>query len=140
MKPKELRIGNWIYDDEGNMSVVIGMAPFNHSSRCDEEEGCDILYDFVHPVHGLEKEYYCESNDCKPIPLSPEILEKCGFEYDEITYSKDNCSVILAKGKGNLYSIFINWLTYGVVTEIEYLHQLQNLIFSLTGEELNFKP
>lgn len=139
MKPSELRIGNWIYDDEGNMSVVIGMNPFDHSLRCDEEEGCDILIDIIHPLKGKLTEYYCSSRECSPVLLSHEILEKCGFEYDEVTYDKQECPVMLAKGL-NKYSIFIHTLTYGVVTEIEYLHQLQNLIFSLTGEELNFKP
>lgn len=69
------------------------------------------------------------------IPLTPEILEKCGFnpflhnfeKSIKISYSlHDNFAYV-----GNSTS------TSGTsVKNIKHLHQLQNLYFALTGEEL----
>jgi hypothetical protein len=72
----------------------------------------------------------------KPIPLTPDILERCGFE----------------KGAGNPNYHKLHPPFFGVISEIDgafriggldylgrdvkYLHQLQNLYFALTGEEL----
>lgn len=73
----------------------------------------------------------------RSIPLTPEILEKCGA----IVYEFDN-------GLGNQYRIkdrlFVirdgNIVDYGSSVIIKHLHQLQNLYFALTGEELNYTP
>lgn len=75
---------------------------------------------------------------CKPIPLAPEILEKFGFE-------KDNDGIYSKLG-------FMFWLDDIGVMQLalnyspicnapcKYVHQLQNLIHALTGEEITFKP
>lgn len=76
-----------------------------------------------------------------PIPLSEEILLKLGFELDNENGSLDLISDGL---KIQLIDKLGKWLIYisgpfGMVMpkQIYYLHQLQNLIFSLTGQELN---
>ena len=70
----------------------------------------------------------------RPIPLTPEILEKCGFRnYDLIKWDTD-AMLIIKNGDGYLY------LANQRHVNIFYLHQLQNLYFALTGEELTFKP
>lgn len=76
------------------------------------------------------------------IPLTSEILEKCGFK--DKSQTTDLCfelpNLILAGQRKKLFPCI--WgeggpEAYGI--EIEYLHQLQNLYFALTGEELNIK-
>ena len=78
---------------------------------------------------------------CEPIPLSDEILQKCCFE--QIVYKRKGCLEDVYKyvedGKP---CIFVN-LNEGVLSvdfykglKIKYLHQLQNLYFALTHEEL----
>lgn len=73
------------------------------------------------------------------IPLTPEILDKCGFEKD-----KDGVYNI----NGYAINKVMYWLDTGhlqialAYTPIlnapcKYLHQLQNLYFALTGKELN---
>ena len=71
------------------------------------------------------------------IPLSPEILEKCGFEISEDSYggylsSKFDLGAIRIKNN--------TWYNGCWTVKVDYLHQLQNLWKSLTGEELQFKP
>lgn len=134
MKPSELRIGNWIYDDEGRLSKIKGMKPFDHSVRCDEDEGCELLFDYMHPVHGLMDGYECDSNRCEPIPLTPEILEKCGFE------QANGIMLWECNGVQIAYETICGYFRiYPRTNKIEYLHQLQNLYWCLVGEELEIK-
>jgi hypothetical protein len=71
---------------------------------------------------------------CKPIPLTREWL--VNFKFEEL---KKDCRTFFKKGKfkvelsngGNVY--------YNRNIFISSVHQLQNLYFALTGEELTFK-
>ncbi len=89
--------------------------------------------------------YIEDFNDGKielnPIPLTDEWLVKFGFTKD--------CDVYLAnKGTDKSLCIwkwdslsfaFTDWEGHTKVT-LNYVHQLQNLYFALTGEELEPKP
>lgn len=78
------------------------------------------------------------AGDYKPIPLTEEILLKCGFE--KINKHKElDSHGYLMDGMEYLHTID-NGITFtdSVQNEIEfkYLHQLQNLYFALTNKEL----
>jgi len=68
-----------------------------------------------------------------PIPLTEEILLKCGYEINFIDF----------KHFYKLHNLYLDsnfqpidtFITY----EIKYLHQLQNLYFALTNQELNIE-
>ena len=119
MKATELRIGNWLIDKR-----------YTH----DSENG-------RFKVHVRDLQYLTdikESNECdfEPIPLTEEILLKCGFKY----YKEDN-SYQLDFGFyciwGRLEKEFTLYSNGDETeTEIKYLHQLQNLYWCLTGQEL----
>lgn len=95
------------------------------------------------PYSGLVPPYYQiynlpDVNDIYPINLTPEILEKCGFNKTNL----GDHFIILPNG--NYFEIigsacFISE-AYGDPIEIfkplKYLHQLQNLYHSITGKEL----
>ena len=75
----------------------------------------------------------------KPIPLTEEVLLKCGFEkkkWDNIfsIYSEaKNCFIEIE------YDIYANvCVIKDVEFNIKHLHALQNLIHALTGEELTY--
>jgi len=78
----------------------------------------------------------------KPIPLTEEWLYKFGFKVGEVEdYFDKNIGIkkILAihlKDKEFIIGYGIYW-TYHF--KIKYVHQLQNLYFALTGEELIIK-
>ncbi len=129
MKTSELRIGNWIFEDEGTLCKIIGLKPFPDSIRCDEEEGCNILID-IYPHDGsIKVGYIVESFLCKPIPLTEEWLLKLGAKKDKIdnTYYLSELEIMLPN--------FFRYKT-SMIRRIEHVHQLQNLYFALTGEEL----
>lgn len=113
MLANELRIGNW----------VIGNEPFQL-----RPDGIPIAY--YHEKKNNEPRF-------KPIPITEEWLIKFGFYK-----SGDNCyrkgklkytTNQIEKGKTGYGSYFM----FGMeVININYIHQLQNLYHSLTGEEL----
>lgn len=94
-------------------------------------------------------------DDIEPIPLSPEVLAACGFEQTE--HDIDNGSFDLyRRGKFPLwlsnYEPNSAWVVlfdsgdgwtvayegFRPQKDFENLHQLQNLYFALTGEELQY--
>jgi hypothetical protein len=75
-------------------------------------------------------------SEAKPIPLTEEWLIKFGFDKK---FSKDKFTIIpngkLDYEKGRTY--FNAWTI--LEHQPEYVHQLQNLYFALTGEELSYE-
>ena len=118
----ELRIGNWV-----RFKHLLCFIITIKQDNCEIQSSRLVVnssYDFI-----------------EPIPLTPEILEKCGFVYswdggtNEANYSvKKNGKIVFSINDSLVFRhSFYN------STKLQYLHQLQNLIFALTGEELIFK-
>jgi len=127
MKSNELRTSNNILDKDGEINKVIGIV--NNALFLENK------YDIVG----------CPISWCKPIPLTEEWLFKFGFK----TRTTENISVQYFIGenpitgdwlfdiiwlKGDEYPFYRNGFF-----KIKYVHQLQNLYFALTGEELTIK-
>lgn len=78
----------------------------------------------------------------KPVVLTSKMLEKLGFE--EFAGGQREVTVVGLKSSGIIKFSFegMNGKYYpaGGLNELKYLHQLQNLYFALTGEELEIKP
>lgn len=125
MKASELRIGNFV--------------DFEKTTHIIDEIGSTIVRSHWNGAdrNAESNDYLCTINEIKPIPLTEKWLLKFGFE----------------KHYGNVLSLetetlLIEWidskiyLTCGVCAEvgkempIKSVHQLQNLYFALTGEEL----
>ena len=77
----------------------------------------------------------------KPIPITEDILLKLGFEKGFHRYGLENCGLKCHKSLKEKHWVISQGfgIQFTELTEIQYLHQLQNLFFSLTGEELKFK-
>lgn len=112
MESKELRIGNLLNDRDGNLCKVFELGKNS------------ILAPALNkPTTKLPNE---------PIPLTEEWLLKFGFEYTKLYYIKyDDDLIIYFDGIDFYFKRSSKSLT------IKYVHQLQNLYFALTGEELN---
>ena len=104
--------------------------------------------------------FYCETEliyftrdgerGAKPIPLTEEWLLRFGFELEHeftnaykmyTTKHQYDCSEITYSEKESLLR-FSNGQEKGatLIPHIKYVHQLQNLYFALTGEELTLNP
>lgn len=117
MKITELRIGNLIYE-------------------VDKFKGTDVV-----PVIGLvENDFNLleHSGRIKPIPLTEEWLVKMGFEKKQyFTYDKGLISISMPSEDPLLWRkgrTYVN--SWKILDAPLYVHQLQNLYFCLTGEEL----
>lgn len=82
---------------------------------------------------------YLYDNEVKPIKLTEDILLKCGFEKRSDghfnMFKQSEVDIIICND-------FSSWKCDGInfsVNYIKHLHQLQNLFFSLCGEELEIK-
>lgn len=74
----------------------------------------------------------------EPVPLSPAILEACGFEYiDQVGGWCNKHHVIYGADHWMIHPFCTN--DTDVHIKVEYLHQLQNICFALdpTGTELS---
>lgn len=85
-------------------------------------------------------------NICKlinPIPLTKEWLLKFGFEKSEVTeniHTWSNHSIAInTYSKEKVVFYWLRWYQHPKQSRIKYVHQLQNLYFALTGEELEIK-
>ena len=131
-QPQELRLGNLLQDDKGNICTV------RRLSREDEE---DILIEEKMNLKTLNYDVF-------GIPLTEEILLKFGFNKDYkkgyIGIDVSNSDFVLTEPlkMGEWQTNYTFQFETGSVPkfkEIEYVHQLQNIFFSLCGEELTFK-
>ena len=75
-----------------------------------------------------------EGEEVKPIPLTEEWLERFGFEYSDL----NGDSGLWKIPPFQIYGKY-NQFLYDYRLDVNYVHQLQNLYFALTGEELTIK-
>jgi hypothetical protein len=132
MKANELRLGNWI---EFNNFI----SPPNNlqvTPRMFRQLGMDLSENLDLELSGYHK----------PIPLTEEWLLRMGFEINKRPskdiYIEFNPRMAILFNQGNVGEMdliqdgkFISF-KHG---HIKYVHQLQNLYFALTNEELTMK-
>ena len=128
MNAQELRIGNWLISARGIPQKVAYLGDtigfWNNCGGTDKHQKNPII------SYDIDK--------IRPIPLTPEILEKCGFEHTVERFWRNDPfeikmltmnAVVYYRPKG--YDVLISWC--------KSLHQLQNLYYSLTGDELKIE-
>jgi hypothetical protein len=134
MKSSELRLLNLVeypnWNNDGSKAYFKIRDIYFDDGRIGLTNGSII-------VPGSKLEYL------KPILLTEEWLLKFGFS------KRDVLSSVLYDMKNPRFSIYLNppidksnkWNILGIEKNIniQYVHQLQNLYFALTGEELTIK-
>ena len=118
IKANELRIGNMLeyFIDEGWERTIIDWQDLKRITEYPTK------FNYYH----------------RPIPITDELLLECGC----ILIYKSDCSIILTLS--DKHDISIKWskvlgwrfVLNGFVKQFDYFHQLQNLYFTLTGEDL----
>lgn len=151
IQPNELRVGNWLYNKQlGTPFQISGVHNIITKDDYGKTDGLWLFGD-------------TPDKDCEPISLTEDILSKCGFvksKYkDEEVFIlelqpfplflvKESSSWVLKREV--VQNIYLSRNDSGekdydgcfrILSDlhqkrIEYLHQLQNLYFALTGKEL----
>lgn len=130
MKIEELRIGNYVnIVTMDNTCVITGLR---------KQKVSDGFYYSV--IVNDQKENHFLLNHIIPIPLSEDILINAGFEKMGVTnlslqrFNRDKITISKVNNSGKFY---FRWdISNSQRMEVQYVHQLQNLIFMLTNQEL----
>lgn len=125
IKENEIRVGNKVLVN--NIIVTIKSINFN-----------PVNNEYYVGVFENSSQYLIAL--CFPIPLTEEILLKCGFEY------QDDLGIFF-KGLFEIQKLRLGIdlrerfeaMLYDFNPSLDYLHQLQNIHFVLTGTELIYK-
>jgi hypothetical protein len=128
METNELRIGNWVF---WNTSKKVGIF---HQVILVSKDRINTI-----PI-SLGK----RMDDYQFIPLSEEILSKCGFEIFFATDPQEDNPLKLYTYKSfqlvrHERDIYFIYASENYIVKVKYIHQLQNLYFALSGEELTIK-
>ena len=118
IRASELRINN-IVEADGIIQRVYRIWQ-NGAELVEQEDGDDDL------------DYH--ENDIHPIPLTEEWLLKFGFTKEVLGWKHWNLDLYLYLDNGCFESEQLPMFIY-----LKYVHQLQNLYFALTNEELCIK-
>ena len=112
MKPEELRIGNWV-----------------------QYGGCLVNKGLPHEIEAVD--FWDGTQDYRPLPLTEEWLLKFGFKKDK-TWTGD----VFENKKGDRVCLGAQMYVASESVKVDCpknVHQLQNLYYALTGEELKIK-
>lgn len=113
MNSQELRIGNWVYLPSKKKQYQISSG---------------------HDIEEIE-----DSNDAEPIEITHDRLIMLGFKCTayQFRYETDKYMIEQWVSSGQyFFRVRVSETDSIAIAELDYLHQLQNLYFALTGEEL----
>ena len=130
IKANELRIGNLFYKSYGGYKVVAEIHKYTVDATA---IGFSVIVRY-------------DLDSIEPIPLTEQVLLDCGLEQIKGTkiYSINDAyklKIIENSGFSNsclLYKKYVGNLIVSI-TYVSYLHELQNLCFALTSQELQYK-
>ncbi|MBD0285102.1 MAG: hypothetical protein M3342_23380 [Bacteroidota bacterium] len=123
LDPKDVRVGNWVIK-------IIGTDNNNQSF-------------FAYKPIAIDEYYYTFAKVCFPIKLSSDILGKCGFKHEfgdwyinlESEGIDDGLPFLRYKHKVGCWYLWDKQLP----VQPKYLHQLQNLYYALSNQELTIR-
>ena len=132
MEAQELRLGNYVIVNHKTdlLSKVISIQPDFISVEYNRQP--DLSNGVIIPAKQLI-----------PIPLSEHWITSLEFRYSmskDKYYVLDKHNIAISTADDKYRVIMGNFVCSLVICEIEHVHQLQNVVFALTQQELIYKP
>ncbi len=135
MEATELMIGNYIYGANPKDAIVLPITSI--FTRVDAILPFGDLLLNLNPMYAT---WECPAKLCTPIPLTPDILDACGFVKDGPNHVKINDQIGFYTGELGKYLLQLNnthdEFHMGIDIELFHLHQLQNWVYIFTGQPL----
>lgn len=135
---KELRFGNKVYNQTGEVitvqQILFNTIVYDSQMKVSTAEAHDThLLTQTSTMVEVIKEVDCQ--DVEPIPITPQVLQNSGFR----CFKREEW--IVSHKHGHIdFELTANGVRLRQPTpttrEIKYLHQLQNLFYALTGQDL----
>ena len=143
IKPEELRIGDYVRVSSDNCMIPKGavckVVAIDSERTSKKRKGAANLLQLDREEWELSYGVWC---DCiEGIPITPEILEKNGFEMREgtVVYAKYRLSLKpLEDEKGYKVGLGSLRFLYVKVKIVKYVHEFQHILWAL-GEDANLK-
>lgn len=120
LQENEVRIGNAVKDSTGRIGTIMSIGKNQVRVRF---EFSTVKIDTNHDETGL---------DVDGIPLTEEILLKCGYSESDLENGK---ILVVGESFDNVIGYTIRSLSSSIV--VKTVHQLQNLVYALTNKELD---
>lgn len=81
----------------------------------------------------LADNFICKKEDIAPIPLTPEILEKNGWNKERygLVYYKKVSETLYFRLIGKSYGWTLRCGNQNLIEKLEFVHQLQHLLFGI---------
>ena len=132
LQASELRIGNYV-EYEGEYLPVCSIDGVNEFQEVGYK-GSVSLPSYINDERKLIWTYNGRwLATCNPIPITNELLLKCGFENHDNEYMDKGDFVYYVDSREFM------WKGSFMPQFIVYIHQLQNVYFALTNVELKVK-
>ena len=140
LQAKELRFGNKVQSHQGEVitvqQILSNTVIYDTQVKVSRELATSgDSYQRTYTTQVIELVKKSDFQELEPIALTPKVLEKCGLR----NFIREEW--ILTIGKYHIDFEFIDGTLrlrppYPCRIGIQYVHQLQNLLFSITGYEL----
>lgn len=120
IQSSDLRLGNVVLDADGRYNSVVEIKQYfvvlNRSKSMEER--------------------YIPLESLRPVPLTEEVLLKCGFERPGHSFNGEIFHLSEWDDFPLHWCVAMNKNGAILVEKMKYLHELQNLVYALTGKEL----
>ena len=131
IKVQDLCIGNWVYDGERTQfpMQVVGI-------------GTDYVYlDFPQNEGDL---WETTPEELEGIPLTEELMTDNGFSFNGVWWHKHEANYALDVSVGLAYVQIEKWADSRIHSRctchgVRFVHELQNLFWNITKQQLNIK-
>lgn len=129
MEAKELRIGNLVSYQNQNLKIYSIDATATLSESW-------VMYFYVLSDGIMEKPIHTDSTKLLPILLTDEWILSLGFENSGDFFILNDIRIYKFHPKFESDTYIFDFGMSNSYLELDYVHELQNLYFTLTGEEL----
>lgn len=125
----DLCVGNWVYDGNKTQFPMLIQAVGEDYVLLDFEGNEGDLWESTH-------------EELWGIPLTEELMKDNGFRFNGVWWHKQEADYTLDVSVGLAYTQIEKWVNDGIHSRctchgVRFVHELQNLFWNITKQQLN---